>query len=134
MCDELDSDIGHNVETQKAVCVKQSLTYTAVIMTTTPEGKDKWKKIKQAARDWYLAMLHFDGLNRNTYGNLQVEIHKAYCIGGVDALPKRYKEDLPLRKTRQGEGREPECTSTVKCGNSTLAGGGLRAGRQTQGA
>ena len=63
MCEELDSDIGHNVELQKAVCVEQSLTYATVILDTTSSGKDKWRKIKQTARDRYLAMLHFDGLN-----------------------------------------------------------------------
>ncbi len=51
MCDEHDSDIGHNVEVQKAVCDEQTLTYTTVIVGTTPQGKDRWKKIKQMTRD-----------------------------------------------------------------------------------
>ena len=46
MCEELDSDIGHNIELQKAVCVEQSLTYATVILNTTNSGKDKWRKIK----------------------------------------------------------------------------------------
>ncbi len=88
MYNKLNSDIGHNVELQRAVCDEQSLTYTNVIIDTTSQGKDRLKKVKQTAKDHYLAMLHFDGLNRNAYGDLQVEIHKAYRIGGVDALPK----------------------------------------------
>ena len=74
MCEELDSNIGHNVELQKLVCKEQSLTYTTVILNTTNSGKERWRKIKQTARDQYLAMLHFDGLNQNAYGDLQLEI------------------------------------------------------------
>ena len=51
MCEEIDSDIGHNVELQRAVCNEQSLNYTNVILDTTNTGKDRWKKIKQTARD-----------------------------------------------------------------------------------
>ncbi len=51
MCDKLDSDIGHNVETQKAVCVKQSLTYAVVLINMTTQGKERSSKIKQTARD-----------------------------------------------------------------------------------
>ena len=67
MCEELDSDIGNNVKLQKLVCEEQSLTYVTVILNTTNDGKEKWQKIKQTARDRYLAMLHFDGLNRKAY-------------------------------------------------------------------
>ncbi len=41
-------------------------------------------------------MLHFKGINRNVYGDLQMEIHKAYRIGGVDALTKRYDRTIFL--------------------------------------
>ena len=51
--------------------------YTNVITDITNPGKAKWKKIKDTAREQYLAMLHFDGLNQNAYRDLQVEIHKA---------------------------------------------------------
>ncbi len=78
MCEELDSGIGHNVELQREVYDKQTLNYTNVILDTTNSGKERWKKIKQTVRDRYLAMLHFNGLNRNAFGDLQVEIHKAY--------------------------------------------------------
>ena len=63
MCEELDSDIGHNVELQRAVCDEQTLNYTNVILDTTNSGKERWTKIKQTARDRYLVMLHFNGLN-----------------------------------------------------------------------
>ncbi len=63
MCDELNSDIGHNVEIQKAVCDEQTLSYTDVIVDSTQQGKDRWKKIKRTAKDCYLAMLYFNGLN-----------------------------------------------------------------------
>ncbi len=74
-------------------------------MDTTQQGKDRWRKIKQTARNRYLAMLHFDRLNWNAYGDLQVEIHKAYRIGGVDALPKRYdwKYSCAGSMTRRGD-------------------------------
>ncbi len=78
MCDKLKSNIGYNVELQKAVCKEQSLTCTTVILDTTNPSKGRWQKIKQTARNQYLTMLHFDGLNQNAYGDLQVEIHKAY--------------------------------------------------------
>ncbi len=46
MCDDLKSDIGHNVELQKAVYKEQSLQYSAVLLDTTNSGKEKWQKIK----------------------------------------------------------------------------------------
>ncbi len=78
MCDELNSDIGHNVELQKAVWDEQSVVYTNILINTTNQGKAKWKKIKDAAREQYLTMLHFDRLNKNACGDLHIEIHKAY--------------------------------------------------------
>ncbi len=33
---------------------------------------------------------------QNAHGDLQVEIHKAYRIGGVDALPKLYNRTIFL--------------------------------------
>ncbi len=35
-------------------------------------------------------MLHFNGLNRNTYRDLDNEIYKVHRIRGVHELPKRY--------------------------------------------
>ena len=123
MCDELNSDIGHNVEVQKAVCGEQTLTYTNVIVDTTQQGKERWKKIKQTARDRYLAMLHFDGLNRNAYGDLQVEIHKAYRIGGVDALPKRYDRTIFLSgKHNKEKGWNPNAPAPSSAGTQVLLG------------
>ncbi len=117
MCNELNSNIGHNVETQKAVCDEQSLTYSTVLIDTTARGKEKWNKIKQTARERYLAMLHFDGLNRNAYGDLQVEIHKAYRIGGVDALPKRYDRTIFLcGKHDKEKGQKPNAPAPSSAG------------------
>ncbi len=70
MCEELDSNIRHNVKLQKSVCEEQSLKYGTVILDTTNSGKERGQKIKQTARNRYLAMLHFDGLNQNAYGDL----------------------------------------------------------------
>ncbi len=89
MCDKLESDNGHNVELQKAVCDEQLVTHSTALIDTSPSGREKWRKIKQTAREQYLAMLHVDGLNRITYRDLQVGVHKAYLIGGIVALPKR---------------------------------------------
>ncbi len=62
-------------------------------------------------------MLHFDGLNRNAYGDLQVEIHKAYCIGGVDTLPKRYDRTIFLcRKHDKEKGRNPNAPAPSSAG------------------
>ncbi len=70
MCNELNSDIGHNADLQKAVCDEQSVRYTNMITNSTNPGKAKWQKIRQTTRNQYLTMLHFDGLNRNAYGDL----------------------------------------------------------------
>ncbi len=78
MCDKLESNVGHNVELQKVVCKEQLLQYSTVLLDATNSGKENWQKIKQTARDQYLAMLHFNRLNHIAYGDLQVEIHKAY--------------------------------------------------------
>ncbi len=63
MCKELNRDIGHHVELQKAVCEEQSLTYTTVILYTTNLSNERWQKIEQTARNQYLTMLHFNKLN-----------------------------------------------------------------------
>ena len=123
MCEELNSDIGNNVELQKLVCEEQSLTYATVILNTTNDGKEKWRKIKQTARDRYLALLHFDGLNPNAYGDLQVEIHKAYRISGVDALPKRYDRTIFLAgKHDKEKGRNPNAPAPSSAGTRALPG------------
>ncbi len=60
-----------------------------MIANTSTAGKANWKKIKQTARDQNISMLHFNRLNWNAYGYLYNKTHKAYRIGGTDALPKR---------------------------------------------
>ncbi len=83
----------------------------------TNPGKAKWQKIRQSARSQYLAMFHFDGLNRNAYGDLHVEIHKAYRIGGADALPKRYDRTIFLTgKHNKEEGRNPNAPAPSSAG------------------
>ena len=96
MCNELNSNIRHNVELQRVVCYEQTLHYINIITDASTLGKAKWKKTKQRAREQYLTMLYFDGLNRNAYLELHNEIHKAYQIGGVNALPKRYDRTIFL--------------------------------------
>ncbi len=65
MCNELNSNIGHNVKLQKTICNEQTARYMDMIADTSTSGKAKWKKIKQTAREQYLAMLHFVDLNQN---------------------------------------------------------------------
>ncbi len=62
-------------------------------------------------------MLHFDGLNRTAYGDIQMEIHKAYWIGGVDALPKRYDRTIFLAgKHDREKGRNPNAPAPSSAG------------------
>ena len=81
MCKNLNSDIGPNIKLQKGVSDEQQVRYMDMLGGTLVDDKAKWKKINQTAREQYLSMLYFDGLNRNAYGDLHNKIHKAYRLG-----------------------------------------------------
>ncbi len=66
-------------------------------------------------------MLHFDRLNQNAYGDLQVKIHKAYRISGVDALLKRYDWTIFLcRKHDKEKGQNPNAPVPLSVGTRAL--------------
>ena len=63
-------------------------------------------------------MLHFNGLNRNAYGDLQVEIHKAYRIGSNDAPQKWFNRTIFLAgKHNREKGRNPNAPAPSCAGS-----------------
>ncbi len=100
------------------MCNEQTFTYSNTLLDITTSGKERWLKIKQTTRDQYLAMLHFDRLNCIAYRDLQVEIHKAYWIGSVGALSKRYNRTIFLAgKLDKEKGRNPNAPAPSSAGN-----------------
>ncbi len=89
MWEELKSNVGNIIKLQRMICNEESVYYMGMFIVSSTTEKDQLKWIKQQAKEQYLAMLHFDGLNQNTYGELRKEIHKAHQNSGVTVLPKR---------------------------------------------
>ncbi len=46
MCEELDSNIRHNIDLQKGGCDEQQLRNMDMLGETSIDNKAKWKKIK----------------------------------------------------------------------------------------
>ncbi len=51
-------------------------------------------------------LLHFDGLNKNTYGKLHKEVHKAHNLNRIDALLKRINRRIFLVGKHDRENRQ----------------------------
>ena len=123
MCKELKSNIGNTIELQKMLCNNEGVRYINMLGAMDPDDKEKWKQIKQMAREPYLVMLHFNGLNQNSYNDLHKGIHKAHQIGGVDTLPKRIDRMIFLAgKIDKENGWIPSAPAPSSAGTCVIPG------------
>ena len=64
-------------------------------------------------REQYLAILHYEGLNRGTYGEMKRSVHNGWLLLKQDTLPKKIFDTLLLCDKFHSEVVRPRVAATT---------------------
>lgn len=121
VCENNESKIGTSKMALQIICAQKGEDYSALTSSVNEADIAKLKGIKKEAQTQYLVVLHFTGLNNDTWEELKCDVNNGWIVHKNDTMPKRIDQIILLcdkheRETKQSAAAKVDPTkSGVAC-------------------